>query len=146
MQKPADSTREQTPAEEIANSLTHGVGFLLSVACLVLLVVFSAPGDHWSFARETADGSVDLVTEKKRISELCSNGMYWFRSGSEFLQCAQAHIAASPATGEYYVAPIYNQLIQMGKRVEVERVQRVLSFGTPAEYIASEATLARWLS
>ena len=48
MQKPADSTREQTPAEEIANSLTHGVGFLLSVACLVLLVVFSAlKGSAW---------------------------------------------------------------------------------------------------
>jgi hemolysin III len=34
--------REQTPAEEIANSLTHGLGFCLALACLVLLVVFSA--------------------------------------------------------------------------------------------------------
>jgi hemolysin III len=34
--------REQTPAEELANSLTHGVGFALSLACLALLVVFSA--------------------------------------------------------------------------------------------------------
>lgn len=33
--------REETPAEEIANSLTHGVGFLLAVACLVLLVVYA---------------------------------------------------------------------------------------------------------
>jgi hemolysin III len=35
-------SREQTPAEEFANSLTHGVGFGLSLACLVILVVFSA--------------------------------------------------------------------------------------------------------
>lgn len=111
-----------------------------------LLVVFSAPGKHWSFARETADGSVDLVAEKNRISDLCSNGMYWFRSGSEFVECAEAHIAANRVSGEYYVAPIYNQLIEAGKRVEVERVDKVLSFGTPAEYLASEEILTSWLS
>ena len=109
-----------------------------------VLVVFSAEGDHWSFARETPDGSVDLVTEKVRVSPLCSNGMYWFRSGNEFLACAESHVAKG-GTGEFYVAPIYNDLIQAGERVEVERVERVLSFGTPAEYKASEAVLSNWL-
>ncbi len=38
----------QTPGEEIANAITHGIGALLSVAALVLLVVFSArKGDAW---------------------------------------------------------------------------------------------------
>jgi len=35
-------TREQTPGEELANSITHGAGFVLSIACLVLVVVFAA--------------------------------------------------------------------------------------------------------
>lgn len=34
--------RRETPAEHLANAITHGVGFGLSVACLVLLVVFAA--------------------------------------------------------------------------------------------------------
>lgn len=34
--------RNETPAEHVANALTHGVGFGLSIACLVLLVVFAA--------------------------------------------------------------------------------------------------------
>ena len=34
--------RKETPAEHIANAITHGVGFGLSVACLVLLVVFAS--------------------------------------------------------------------------------------------------------
>lgn len=33
--------RRETPAEHIANAVTHGVGFGLSIACLVLLVVFA---------------------------------------------------------------------------------------------------------
>lgn len=111
-----------------------------------LLVVFAASGEHWSFARETEDGSVDLVVEKRRISDLCSNGMYWFRSGKEFLHSAETHIEAFSGSGEHYVAPIYNQLIAAGKRIEVERVERVLSFGTPAEYVESEVTLESWLS
>jgi len=40
--------RDQTPSEEYANSLIHGVAFLLSLACLSLLVVFSAmKGTVW---------------------------------------------------------------------------------------------------
>jgi hemolysin III len=34
--------RRETPAEHIANAITHGFGFGLSVACLVLLVVFAS--------------------------------------------------------------------------------------------------------
>jgi len=41
-QKSAKKERQETPAEHIANAITHGVGFGLSIACLVLLVVFSS--------------------------------------------------------------------------------------------------------
>jgi hemolysin III len=41
-------TRRYTPGEEIANSLTHGIGAGLSVAALVILVTYSAmAGDAW---------------------------------------------------------------------------------------------------
>jgi len=43
--------REQTASEELANSLTHGIGLALSVACLVLLVVLAAlKGTAWHVA------------------------------------------------------------------------------------------------
>ena len=45
---PAPDPEIQTLGEEIANSVTHGVGAALSVAALVLLVVFAAKhGDAW---------------------------------------------------------------------------------------------------
>jgi hemolysin III len=34
--------RIESPGEHIANAVTHGVGFALSIACLVLLVVFAS--------------------------------------------------------------------------------------------------------
>ncbi len=36
------TVREQTAPEEIANAVTHGVGLMLSVACLTVAVVFAA--------------------------------------------------------------------------------------------------------
>lgn len=44
--KYTDGEIEQTVGEEIANSVTHGVGFLLSVAALTLGVVFAAQNCH----------------------------------------------------------------------------------------------------
>lgn len=49
------------PAEELANRLTHGIGALLSVAGLVLMVVYSAlHGDAWVIT-STAIYGVSLV-------------------------------------------------------------------------------------
>jgi hemolysin III len=40
--KSEHAVRTETPAEHIANAITHGIGFGLSIACLVLLVVFAS--------------------------------------------------------------------------------------------------------
>ncbi len=41
-------SRKQTATEELANSITHGLGLCLSIACLALLVVFAAlQGTVW---------------------------------------------------------------------------------------------------
>lgn len=48
--------------EEIANSITHGIGFLLSTAGLVLLIVFSAQtGDPWRVVSFTIYGVTMLL-------------------------------------------------------------------------------------
>lgn len=51
-----------TRGEEIANAVTHGVGTLLSIAALVLLVVFSARmGDKWYIVSYTIYGVSMLI-------------------------------------------------------------------------------------
>ena len=43
--------------------------------------------------------------------------------------------------GEYYIAPVYKQLIQKGKVIRGIQVQEVWDLGTPEKTIAFEAFL-----
>lgn len=53
-----DNIENFTTGEEIANAVIHGIGFLLSIAALVLLIVFSAIyGDAWYVVSFTIYGS-----------------------------------------------------------------------------------------
>ncbi len=54
--------RELTVAEEIINSVTHGIGTLLSIAALVLLIVFAAiKGNAWHVVSFTIFGSTLIL-------------------------------------------------------------------------------------
>lgn len=51
-----------TKGEEIANSITHGIGALLSIAALVLLIIFSvAHGTVWHVVSYTIFGSSLII-------------------------------------------------------------------------------------
>lgn len=41
---------------------------------------FQAPGEHWSFVRLDENGKVVEIKEKKRISNYCTLGAYYFQS------------------------------------------------------------------
>jgi len=54
--------KSQTPGEEIANAVTHGIGAALSVAGLVLLVVFAAMrGDAWRVVSFSIYGATLII-------------------------------------------------------------------------------------
>jgi hemolysin III len=56
------NTHTFTKGEEIANSITHGIGILLSIAALVLLIVFSALyGNAWHIVSFTIFGSTMII-------------------------------------------------------------------------------------
>jgi NDP-sugar pyrophosphorylase family protein len=98
------------------------------------LVVFRAPGDHWSFARLGEGNEVVQVAEKRRISEWASTGAYFFRTGELFEQLATSAINDRRAAGgEYYVAPLYDDLLRSGGRVIAIEATEVKVLGTPAE-------------
>lgn len=98
------------------------------------LVVFEAPGDHWSFARLGEGTRVVEVAEKVRISPWASTGTYWFRSVGRFAALAGAAIEGARAVrGEYYVAPLYQDLLDQGGTVEAIVADEVEVLGTPAE-------------
>lgn len=104
------------------------------------LEIFKGIGEHWSFVEPINDISnyVKRTTEKNRISNLCSNGMYYFRSSSNFNKvCIELIITNDLTQGEFYIAPLYNKLIESGKNIEyIETLTDDNIFcGTPEEYI-----------
>lgn len=105
------------------------------------LEVFEGAGDGWSFVEPGHQaGTVKRVTEKERISNLCSTGLYYFRMVATYMS-AYAHIAhKAPAdlpAGERYVAPLYNYIIKDGGTVGYNLIDEkdVFFCGTPDEYL-----------
>lgn len=96
-----------------------------------LIEVFRKEGTHWSFVDKL--GKVSKVTEKVKISNLCSTGLYGFKSIDVFIRYA---LRSEMRLGEHYIAPLYNQLISEERNVYSFEVNSSLLevVGTPAEY------------
>ena len=109
------------------------------------LEVFEGTGANWSYVRPWLgpDGEprVAETAEKRVISHLCCTGLYHFARLDDFNEAMRRERAA-PAAGERYVAPLYNHLIDLGRRIHFRRIARhqVEFCGVPAEY---EQCLAR---
>ena len=55
------------------------------------------------------------TTEKLRISDLCSDGLYYFKHIFVFLNLVEMALAQEDfVNGELYIAPLYNQMIKRG--------------------------------
>lgn len=105
------------------------------------LEVFKGQGDHWSFVRPINNHStrIDLTTEKRRISNLCSTGLYYFKHVNDFLEAYDNYLETPKETwekGELYVAPLYNYLINIKKNIHYHLIENeeVVFCGTPDEY------------
>lgn len=96
--------------------------------------VFKTEGDQWSFVKFESDGRVTEVTEKNRISQYGSIGLYYFKSFSLFKNAYNEYYK-KVNSNEEYIAPIYNILIQENKEIYafVLNKNRIHVLGTPEE-------------
>ena len=124
----------------IFNIDTFRPGFLkpdIISSCDGYLEVFDGEGDHWSFVLPGKNYEVQRTTEKERISNLCSDGLYYFRSLQDFRLAFEAALSSNTTVrGEYYIAPLYNYLIQNQRRILYKQINpnEVVFCGTPDEY------------
>lgn len=106
-------------------------------ACDGYLEVFQGEGANWSYVEPGRDGLNRVVrtTEKIPISDLCCTGLYYFSSSRDFIGAVEAE-RANPSARELYVAPIYNHLISVGRRIHWQTIDRsaVQFCGVPDEY------------
>ena len=96
---------------------------------------FHADGDHWSFVRLNGEGKAVEVVEKKRISDNCTLGAYYFSSADLYSQLYSEYYKAEKSCKEKYIAPLYDYLIKSEGKVMISIVdeKKVHVLGTPEE-------------
>ena len=110
--------------------------------CDGYLEVFKGEGANWSYAKPLAEDSNKVIetAEKNPISNLCSTGLYYFKSGLDFIALFEKARSTNSAlvNNEYYIAPLYNLLIADGADIRYDLVEtKDITFcGVPDEYDA----------
>lgn len=95
---------------------------------------FNAVHPKWSFVRTNARGYVTEVAEKKPISNIATCGIYWYRKGSDFVKYAERMIERNVrVNNEFYIAPVFNELIDDGKTLVPFYVHKMWGLGTPED-------------
>jgi NDP-sugar pyrophosphorylase family protein len=101
-----------------------------------LIMTFPAEAEKWSYVSIDAQGYALEVAEKRRISPHATVGIYYFASGRKFVHAAQEMIRKDVrVNGEFYVAPVYNEMIQNQQRIALWGVEEraMHGIGTPAD-------------
>ena len=98
---------------------------------------FQGEGDHWSFVRLNEAGEAVEIREKKRISDYCTVGAYYFHTAALFEELYQELYVEKQYTeaGEQYVAPMYDLLLKKGGKIYISDIpkEKVHVLGTPEE-------------
>ena len=110
-----------------------------------LIMTMTATDPKWSFAAVDPVGKVTRVAEKEPISSEATVVIYNFKHGKDFVRAAEDMIAKNlRSNGEFYVAPVYNQLIERGLHIGVWNIgddagNGMHGLGTPADLAIFQA-------
>lgn len=103
-----------------------------------LIMTMKADHPKWSYAKIDHNGKVTKVIEKEVISDEATVGIYNFKHGSDFVVGAKRMIMQDlRVNNEFYVAPVYNELIALGKNIEIFNIgsveEKMHGLGTPED-------------
>ena len=102
------------------------------------ILTFPSVHPKWSFAKPSEgydSWSVTAVAEKVPISGMATAGLYWFKTVETYVDGVLAMMAdpTKMLRGEYYVCPVYNELIANNQRVVHRPVEVMYGLGTPED-------------
>lgn len=103
-----------------------------------LIMTFKSNDPKWSYCSQNRNAEVTKVVEKKVISDEATVGIYNFRRAGDFIKGAEDMIKMDlRVNGEFYVAPVYNQMIANGLRIVTHAIKGVgegmHGLGTPSD-------------
>jgi NDP-sugar pyrophosphorylase family protein len=103
------------------------------LASQAVIALFHDDDPKWSYAK-IVDGKVSEVAEKLVISNNATVGIYGFRAGGDYVKYAEQMIQKDIRTkDEFYVCPVYNELINDGLHISPYFVDSMHGIGTPED-------------
>lgn len=100
------------------------------------IMTFQASHPKWSYAKLDEDGLVMEVAEKRPISNHATVGIYYYRQGKMFFDAAATMIEKNiRVNNEFYVCPVYNEMILSGLRIGIYEIDssKMYGMGTPED-------------
>ncbi len=114
-------------------SHSHFIDYVIRKKAKGSILTFISESPKHSFAR-IVDGKISEVAEKKVISNHATVGIYYWQNGSDYVHYANDMIKKNIRfNNEFYVCPVYNQLIKDGGLVLPYAIPEMLGMGTPEE-------------
>jgi NDP-sugar pyrophosphorylase family protein len=117
-------------------NMSDYLGFARNSGADGLVMTFPATDTKWSYISLDEEGNGVEVAEKRVISPHATIGIYYFATGKAFKSAARAMISKNIRTNnEFYVAPIYNEIIEQGGKVRIWGInaEAMHGIGTPED-------------
>ena len=100
-----------------------------------VLGAFNSKEDRFSYAKLDQRGFVIKTAEKVVISDYALTGLYHFKYPKDFFDICKKHLENNILyKNEFYIAPMYNELINQGKKFIIDLAKDHWILGTPNEY------------
>ena len=98
------------------------------------ILTFRSTHPKWSFTELDKNGYVKRIAEKEPISDIATVGIYYWAKGADYVKYAEQMIQNNiRVNGEFYVAPVYNEAIDDGKKVKTFDIKKMWGIGTPED-------------
>jgi len=98
------------------------------------ILTFDNISPKWSYAKLDDNGYVTEVAEKRPISNIATVGIYYYRKGSDYVKYAEQMIEKNVrVNNEFYVCPIFNEMIQDNKKIKTFHIDVMLGLGVPED-------------
>jgi beta-phosphoglucomutase-like phosphatase (HAD superfamily)/NDP-sugar pyrophosphorylase family protein len=98
------------------------------------ILTFISDENKWSYVKNNIYGMVEKVAEKEVISNAASCGIYYWKSGSDFVKYSESMIKKNIKTNnEFYVCPVYNEAILNEAIINTVPVKKMAGLGTPED-------------
>ena len=100
------------------------------------IVTFISTHPKWSYVRINDENLVEEVAEKRPISNIATVGIYYYKHGKDFVKAAEQMMTKNIRTNnEFYVAPVFNEMILSGKKIHIYPIAEMKGLGTPEDLL-----------